>query len=46
MWANTAVAPAHRGRALGEWLKAAMTQKVIDELPAARSLVNQERLQQ
>jgi mycothiol synthase len=36
---NTGVAPAHRGRALGKWLKAAMTQQVLDELPAARWLV-------
>jgi GNAT superfamily N-acetyltransferase len=32
----TGVEPAHRGRALGKWLKAAMTQKILDELPAAR----------
>ena len=36
---NTAVHPAHRGHALGKWLKAAMTQKVLDELPAARWVV-------
>jgi len=36
---NTAVKPAHRGRALGKWLKAAMTQKALDELPAAHWLV-------
>jgi mycothiol synthase len=36
---NTAVDPAHRGRALGKWLKGAMTQKVLDELPAAHWLV-------
>jgi GNAT superfamily N-acetyltransferase len=36
---NTAVEPAHRGRALGKWLKGAMTQKVLDELPAAHWLV-------
>jgi mycothiol synthase len=36
---NTAVEPAHRGRALGKWLKGAMTQKALAELPAARWLV-------
>jgi GNAT superfamily N-acetyltransferase len=36
---NTGVEPAHRGRALGKWLKGAMAQKVLDELPAARWLV-------
>ena len=36
---NTAVAPGHRGHALGKWLKGAMTQKILDELPAARWLV-------
>lgn len=36
---NTAVEPAHRGHALGKWLKGAMTQKVLDELPAAHWLV-------
>jgi mycothiol synthase len=36
---NTAVEPAHRGRALGKWLKGAMTQRALDELPAARWLV-------
>jgi GNAT superfamily N-acetyltransferase len=36
---NTAVEPAHRGRALGKWLKAAMTQKALDELPPAHWLV-------
>jgi mycothiol synthase len=36
---NTAVDPAHRGRALGKWLKGAMTQRILDELPAARWLV-------
>jgi mycothiol synthase len=35
----TGVEPAHRGRALGKWLKAAMTQKILDELPAARWVV-------
>jgi GNAT superfamily N-acetyltransferase len=36
---NTGVAPEHRGRALGKWLKGAMTQQILDELPAARWLV-------
>ena len=33
---NTGVLPAHRGRRLGWWLKAAVARKIIDELPAAR----------
>ena len=33
---NTGVLPAHRGRRLGWWLKAAMVRKIIDELPEAR----------
>jgi mycothiol synthase len=36
---STAVAPAHRGRALGKWLKGAMTQQVLDQLPDAHWLV-------
>lgn len=36
---NTGVNPAHRGRALGKWLKGAMTQEILGELPAARWLV-------
>jgi mycothiol synthase len=36
---STGVEPAHRGRALGKWLKGAMTQKVLDELPAVRWVV-------
>lgn len=36
---STGVDPAHRGHALGKWLKGAMTQEVLDELPAARWLV-------
>jgi GNAT superfamily N-acetyltransferase len=31
---DTAVDPAHRGKALGKWLKAAMTQRILAELPA------------
>lgn len=33
---NTGVLPAHRGRRLGWWLKAAMARKIVDELPEAR----------
>lgn len=36
---STGVEPAHRGHALGKWLKGAMTLKILDELPAARWLV-------
>jgi mycothiol synthase len=36
---NTGVDPAHRGHALGKWLKGAITQQVLDELPAARWMV-------
>jgi GNAT superfamily N-acetyltransferase len=32
----TAVDPAHRGHALGKWLKAAMTERIVTELPAVR----------
>ncbi len=33
---GTAVAPAHRGRALGMWLKAAMLERLVRESPKAR----------
>lgn len=33
---NTGVLPAHRGRRLGWWLKAAMARKIVDEVPEAR----------
>ncbi len=33
--ANTGVDPAHRGRGLGRWLKAAMALKLLDERPSA-----------
>ena len=36
---NTAVEPAHRGRALGKWLKGAITQQVLDQVPGARWMV-------
>ncbi len=29
----TAVAPAHRGQGLGKWLKAAITRRILDDLP-------------
>ena len=34
----TGVWPAHRGHALGKWLKAAMTLRVLDERPAVTSI--------
>jgi mycothiol synthase len=36
---HTGVEPDHRGRALGKWLKAAMTQRILDELPAVQRMV-------
>ena len=36
---NTGVDPAHRGHAIGKWLKAAMTLRVLDEAPATRWIV-------
>lgn len=36
---NTVVEPDHRGHAIGKWLKAAMTQRVLDDLPDARWLI-------
>lgn len=36
---NTGVEPAHRGHAIGKWLKAAMTQHVLDDLPDTRWLI-------
>lgn len=36
---NTGVDLAHRGHALGKWLKASMTQRVLDDLPEARALI-------
>ena len=35
---NTAVAPAHRGRSLGRWLKAAMALHLLDEQPDLQQL--------
>lgn len=34
----TGVRPEHRGHALGKWLKAAMTQRVLDERPAVTEI--------
>jgi mycothiol synthase len=36
---NTGVHPDHRGHALGKWLKAAITLKLVDEVPEARWLI-------
>lgn len=36
---DTAVDPAHRGRGLGKWLKAAITKRILDELPAVRWVI-------
>jgi len=36
---DTAVDPAHRGRGLGKWLKAAITRRVLDELPDVRWVI-------
>jgi mycothiol synthase len=36
---DTAVDPAHRGRGLGKWLKAAITRRILAELPSARWVI-------
>jgi mycothiol synthase len=36
---NTAVAPAHRGKGLAKWLKAAIIQHTLEELPTVRLVV-------
>jgi mycothiol synthase len=36
---DTGVDLAHRGRALGKWLKAAMTRRILDELPDVRWVI-------
>jgi mycothiol synthase len=36
---DTGVEPAHRGYALGKWLKAAMTQRILAELPDVRWVI-------
>lgn len=36
---DTGVAPAHRGQGLGKWLKAAITRRILDELPAVRWVI-------
>jgi GNAT superfamily N-acetyltransferase len=36
---DTAVAPAHRGRGLGKWLKAAITRQILADLPEVRWVI-------
>jgi mycothiol synthase len=36
---DTAVDPAHRGQGLGKWLKAAITQHILDDLPRVRWVI-------
>jgi mycothiol synthase len=36
---DTAVDPGHRGQGLGKWLKAAITQHILDDLPAVRWVI-------
>jgi mycothiol synthase len=36
---DTGVDPAHRGKDLGKWLKAAITRRILDELPAVRWVI-------
>lgn len=36
---DTAVEPAHRRRGLGRWLKAAITRRILDELPEVRWVI-------
>ncbi len=36
---NTGVDPAHRGQGLGKWLKATITRRLLDELPAVRWVI-------
>jgi mycothiol synthase len=36
---DTGVDQAHRGKGLGKWLKAAMTRRILDELPAVRWVI-------
>ena len=36
---DTGVDPAHRGRGLGKWLKAAITRRILDELPPVRWVI-------
>jgi mycothiol synthase len=36
---DTAVDPAHRGQGLGKWLKAAITQHILDDLPAVQWVI-------
>ena len=36
---DTGVDPAHRGQGLGKWLKATITRRLLDELPAVRWVI-------
>lgn len=36
---DTAVEPSHRRRGLGRWLKAAITRRILDELPGVRWVI-------
>jgi mycothiol synthase len=36
---DTGVEPAHRGRGLGKWLKAAITRRILDDLPEVRWVI-------
>jgi mycothiol synthase len=36
---DTGVEPDHRGKGLGKWLKAAMTRRILDELPGVRWVI-------
>lgn len=36
---DTGVEPAHRGRGLGKWLKAAMTRRILEQLPDVRWVI-------
>ena len=36
---DTGVDPAHRGKGLGKWLKAAITRRILDELPSVRWVI-------
>jgi mycothiol synthase len=38
---DTAVDPAHRGKGLGKWLKAAITRHVLDDLPEVRWVITE-----
>jgi mycothiol synthase len=36
---DTGVEPSHRGRGLGKWLKAAITRRILDDLPGVRWVI-------